>query len=99
MTIVTPRISSPIHISGMDYELSEHAGDVLAKRKISIEWLECAMASPQRVEPDTEDKALEHRLAAIPEYGNRVLRVIVNLQVKPIRIVTLYFDRRMKGRL
>jgi hypothetical protein len=83
----------------MDYELSEHAGDALVKRKISIEWLECALISPQYVEPDSEDKVLEHRLAAIPDHGNRVLRVIVNLQAKPARIVTLYFDRRMKGRL
>ena len=83
----------------MDYELSEHAGDALAKRKIPMGWLERVLVSPQLIEPDSEDKALEHRLAAIPEHGNRVLRVIVNLQVKPVRVVTLYFDRGMKGRL
>ena len=35
-----------------------------------------------------------HRLARIPEWGNRVLRVIVNGKSVPPRIVTAFFDRR-----
>jgi hypothetical protein len=83
----------------MDYTLTDHALDALAKRKILLEWLERTLGDPQRVELDATDPALEHRLAVIPEYGNRVLRVIVNRSVDPMRVVTLFFDRKMRGRL
>ena len=81
------------------YELSQHAKDALIRRGISREWLERTLAFPQRTEPDVIDTGLEHRLAVIPEHGNRVLRVIINAQVTPVRVVTAYFDRAMKGRL
>lgn len=67
----------------MNYELTQHAKDALAKRKILIEWMERALTSPQRTEPDTNDANLEHRLAVITEHGNRVLRVVVNVQAMP----------------
>jgi len=37
---------------------------------------------------------LERRYARIPEFGNRVLRVVSTLGTNPIRIVTVHFDRR-----
>ena len=52
------------------------------------------MEGPQWTEPDPVDAALEHRLDAIPEFGNRVLRVIVNIAATPPRVITAYFDRR-----
>lgn len=48
---------------------------------------------------DEKDPTLEHRLKEIPEYGDRVLRVIINTTVDPVRVVTVYFDRTMKGEL
>jgi hypothetical protein len=81
----------------VSYTLSEHARDALQKRQIRREWLEQALVAPDRREPDTLDPALEHRLVVIAEFGNRVLRVIVNIQVDPERVVTAYFDRRMRG--
>ena len=83
----------------MRYTLTEHAKEAMAKRRIAAEWLERTLANPQRVETDVKDAALEHRLALIPEHGNRVLRVIVNTSLTPLRVVTLYFDRNMKGKL
>jgi hypothetical protein len=83
----------------MDYKLTQHACDAMDKRKISVEWLERTLSVPQRSEPDAVDPALEHRLAAVPERENRVLRVIVNTQTKPERVVTMYFDRNMRGKL
>jgi len=41
---------------------------------------------------------LEHRLAKVPELANRVLRVIVS-KSEPKRVVTLYPDRNMKGKI
>ena len=83
----------------MDYELSQHALDVLEEREIPHVWLERIINSPQRIEPDPDDVALEHRLGRITEHENRVLRIVVNKTVRPIRIVTLYFDRAMRNKL
>jgi hypothetical protein len=81
-------------IFGMDYVLTQHARDALAKRQILEAWVDIAMRSPVWIEADAVDSLLEHRLVPISEFGNRVLRVIVNPQTEPWRIVTAYFDRR-----
>lgn len=78
----------------MDYHLTQHATDALAKRRIPLAWLEQVLAAPDWTEPDAIDHNLEHRLGRILDFENRVLRVIVNHQVAPLRVVTVYFDRR-----
>ena len=83
----------------MNYELSQHARTVMTEREIPLVWLERALHHPARVEPDRKDAGLLHHLIVVPEHGNRVLRVVLNNQVAPSRIVTLYFDRRLKGKL
>jgi hypothetical protein len=45
------------------------------------------------------DSDLEHRLGKIDEFEGRVLRVIVNPQLEPIRVITAFFDRAMRGKL
>lgn len=37
--------------------------------------------------------------ARIAAYGNRVLKVVVNVQVDPWRVMSVYFDRSIKERL
>lgn len=83
----------------MNYDLTQHARDAIAKRKIATPWLEEALANPARAEPDASDPELEHRLATITEFGNRMLRVVVNRTVSPVKVVTVYLDRSMKGKL
>lgn len=83
----------------MKYELSRHAKDSVAERQIPIEWIERVLSSPARRMPDRRDAALEHRLGVIEEHEGRVLRVVVNPTAVPIRVVTVYFDRTMKGKL
>ncbi len=83
----------------MTYTLTHHARDAMDKRGIPEAWLRHTLVAPQWREPDARDPELEHRLAVIPEHDHRVLRVIVNTQVTPERVVTLYFDRKMRGRL
>ena len=78
----------------MAYELTEHARDALETRKIELAWVERVFDTPETTEADPLDPDLEHRLARIPEWGNRVLRVIVNGKTTPPRIVTAFFDRR-----
>jgi len=48
---------------------------------------------------DPHDAAVERRFRRIPEFGDRVLRVAVNTTVDPLRVVSVFFDRRMKGKL
>ena len=83
----------------MSYTLTEHAKKVLAEREIPLEWLERALNEPLLREPDPDDAALERRYRPIPESAGRVLRVVVNPAVEPVRVVSVFFDRKMKGKL
>jgi hypothetical protein len=84
----------------MDYELTDHARESLRKRPvIQLEWMERVLANPSVVEPDRVDPSLQHRLGRIDEYDARVLRVVVNPSHTPMRVITVYFDRRMRGQL
>jgi hypothetical protein len=38
----------------MDYELAQHARDVLAERHIPLEWLERALGEPELKQPDPQ---------------------------------------------
>lgn len=57
------------------------------------------LVDPALVLPDAVDAELEHRLAIIADYDNRVLRVIVRRNTDPTMLITAYFDRTMKGKL
>jgi hypothetical protein len=67
---------------------------MLKYRNGALAWVERAFDAPEATETDPVDPDLEHRLARIPEWGNRVLRVIINGKTVPPRIVTAFFDRR-----
>lgn len=83
----------------MKYELTQHARDVLEERQIDLAWMEQALSNPELIEPSANEPELENRFAKIPQFGNRVLRVVVNIAVVPQHVVSVYFDRRMKDRL
>ena len=83
----------------MKYELTQHAQKVMAERVIAIEWMERTLFQPELVLPDAEDRAVERYFRKIPEFGGRVLRVAVNTKVEPVRIISTFFDRTMKGKL
>jgi uncharacterized protein DUF4258 len=83
----------------MEYELSDHARKVIAEREILIKWIETVLQRPEHREADPHGVDLTHLLARIAAHGNRVLRVVVNEKTTPIRVVTAYFDRKMKSKL
>jgi hypothetical protein len=66
---------------------------------IRLPWVEQVLNSPEMVESDNDDPELTHHVGQIKEHGNRALHVVFNMRVNPVRIVTVYFDRKMKGRL
>ncbi len=77
-----------------DIEFSAHAKGMLTERKISEEWVWRTVNSPDSRETGADNNT--HYTKAIPEHGGRILRVVVNPQVVPNRIVTVFFDRRLK---
>jgi hypothetical protein len=86
-------------MKGPQIVFSLHALDVLEEREISEEWVRRVIEHPAVQHADTSDRALVHALGAIPERDGRALRVIYNHDVEPVRVVTAYFDRTMRGKL
>jgi hypothetical protein len=82
----------------LKFDLSAHAKIVIAERSIEMEWLERVLAKPEKIEADRDDPELKHALGRIPEHGNRVLRVVYNGVIRPIRVVTVYFDRTLRNK-
>ena len=83
----------------MNYELTKPAQKALEERGIQIEWMDRTLSAPECVLPDPEDATVKRYFRCIPEFGGRVLRVAVNTTVEPKRVVSVFFDRTMKGKL
>lgn len=75
------------------FTFSKHASDVMRDRQIPGEWVIRALDVPDRM--DTQTDGTVHYIKTIPEHGGRFLRVVVNPGVKPMRVVTVFFDRRL----
>ncbi len=78
---------------------TKHAVQVMAERMIPVGWVERAIAEPTLREPDPNDPEVERFFHRLPEQGNRILRIAVNTHVAPWRVVSVFFDRNMKGKL
>lgn len=83
----------------MNFTLSSHAVTTTQARNIRPEWIAATLSAPALREPDPTDPELIHALRVIPEFGDRVLRVIYNQTKEPPHVVTAFFDRGMKGTL
>lgn len=78
------------------YVLTKHAQFQIQERKIRESWVQATLNNPDRTIPLADEHSNTHYLKQIADFGNRCLRVVVNPQVEPNRIVTLFFDRRIK---
>ena len=67
---------------------------MLEERNIKEEWVRKTSNFPDMIE--REDDGTAHYMKKINEYGNRWLRVIVNEQAHPSKIITAFFDRRLR---
>ena len=74
-------------------EWTRHAREMLVERNIAEEWVFRAIRDSDYHERG--DDANIHYIKAIPEHGGRLLRVVVNPNVPPNRILTVFFDRRL----
>ena len=59
---------------------------VIKDREIKTEWIQSVLAHPEKIEQDTDEIELKHALAKIPDYGNRVLRVIYKKKANQIKM-------------
>ena len=80
------------------YQLTSHAEAAALKRKIDRAWIQRALARPDWRQPDPAKPDVMHAFLRIAERNYRVLRVVYNPSVHPLRVITVYFDRRLKGR-
>jgi hypothetical protein len=80
------------------YKLTAHAARQIERRKIDFAWLQTALDDPDEERSDAEDPTIRHRLKRIEEMDGRVLRVLYNQEADPIRIVSAFFDRRLRDR-
>jgi len=85
--------------AGRPFRLSDHAQQVIERRRIDVDWVESVFTAPEKTEQDALDPQLRHALGRIEAYGDRVLRVVYNPAEKQPVIVTAFFDRSMKGNL
>lgn len=82
----------------MEFTLSKHAQDTMRERGIEFAWLAATMGDPDTTEEHPKDPTLRYAFRRIPEFGNRVLRVVYNQTKEPAHIVTVYFDRTAGGK-
>ncbi len=80
-------------------EYTRHAVHAMDERMIPREWVESAVAEPALRTSDPNDPEVERFFRRIPERDGRVLRVAVNTRVAPWRVVSVFFDRSMRGEL
>ena len=73
---------------------SLHFDDMLNERGIRREWADRTTQNPDRTE--VHDDGTRHFIKMIPEFGNRLLRVVVNVTAIPEKRVTAFFDRRLR---
>ncbi len=73
---------------------SVHFDDMLIEREIKREWVDRALQDPDLVEE--HDDGTRHCIKQIPEFGNRWLRVVINVTAIPEKLVTVFFDRRLR---
>ncbi len=78
----------------MESDLTRHFEDMLSERGIAREWVQRALAEPDNIEEHDDDT--RHYIKQIPEFGNRWLRVVINIVKQPNKGVTAFFDRRLR---
>lgn len=72
---------------------TRHANDAVAERKLHPDWIELTARNPEWSHPDPHRAGVERRFRAIPQFGNRILRIACIETAAEILILTVFFDR------
>ena len=73
---------------------THHFALMLHERGIKREWIELALDNPDKIE--TREDNTRHYIKMIPANNNRWLRVIINAASRPEKLITAFFDRRLR---
>jgi hypothetical protein len=68
----------------------------MAKRGVTMAFIEATLAAPELVTPDKTDPSLIRSYKPIPEFSDRVLRVVHRPEGDDIFVVTAHWDRGVK---
>ena len=74
----------------MNFEITEHAIDELARREIPRELLNEVLYSPQQIVPTYGDRKVYQSQLYFGEGKTYLLRVVVDDNEQPPKVVTLY---------
>lgn len=77
-------------------KLTLHAEAKMIERAIEFAWVVRAVRAPDWITDDPSSPGLQRRFAAVPEFGDRILRVVCFEADNELRIVTALFDRNAK---
>ena len=83
----------------MIFVLSNHAQERSIQRGIREEWIRKTILNPQKTEIDPINSTALRAWREIPENNNAVLLVVYNPQTNPFVVITVFFDRSMRGKL
>lgn len=75
------------------FSLSNHALEMMNERKICEEWIKITLEHPDK---KIEDNSTCHYIRKLDECEGRYLRVIVNAKTNPLKVITVFFDRRLR---
>ena len=75
-------------------DFTAHARTMMQERMIQEEWITRTVTRPDSIEERQGNEL--HYLRQIPEAGGKTLRVIINPEIQPHRVITVFFDRRVK---
>ena len=80
-------------------EFTNHAKETMQDREIEEDWVEHTLDAPLLRVPDPAHDGLERLYRPISDRDGRVLRVVVDTSSDPWRVITVFFDRKMRGKL
>ena len=81
----------------MDYRFSSHALEMLKERSIKEAWVLETLENPHWHNEGADGNL--HYFRSIAGNADRVLHVVLNQQVSPKRVVTVFFDRKARRRI
>jgi len=70
---------------------------MLDERNIKEEWVWRTINTPDFI--TKSEKGITHYFRNISEHNNRTLHIIINMIVSPHKIITVFFDRRIRSEL
>ncbi|RYD30041.1 MAG: DUF4258 domain-containing protein [Sphingomonadales bacterium] len=74
---------------------SQHALDAIEERKMDIDWILRTIEAPDWTAEDLKPGRTRY-FRGIPEFGNRILRVVCFEDRHERRIITIFFDRNAR---